>query len=93
MAPPNDAKLSELTARMEFLEDKVMTGIEAVREHQERMCGDISKIKEAVYNPDEGLYARLRAVEDARRTSSKFVWLLLTMVLGGLAAAWATTLS
>ena len=93
MAPPNDAKLSELTARMEFLEDKVMTGIEAVRAHQERMCGDISKIKEAVYNPDEGLYARLRAVEDSRRTSSKFVWLLLTMVLGGLAAAWATTLS
>ena len=93
MAPPNDAKLSELTARMEFLEDKVMTGIEAVREHQEGMCGDISKIKEAVYNPDEGLYARLRAVEDSRRTSSKFIWLLLTMVLGGLAAAWATTLS
>jgi hypothetical protein len=93
MAPTDDIKLSKLTARMEFLEDKVMTGIEAVKENQERMCDDISKIKEAVYNPDEGLYARLRAVEDARRTSSKFIWLLLTVTCGALAAAWASTLS
>ena len=40
--------------------DRLQIGIEAVKEKQEEMSEDVSKIKEAVYNPDEGLYARIR---------------------------------
>lgn len=81
------SNVSELQSRVNFLEEKLMTGIDAVRDNQERMCEDISKIKEAVYNPDNGLYARLRVLEDQNRTYSKFIWLLLTIVLGSAAAA------
>ncbi len=87
MPPDIASNVSELQSRMNFLEEKVMTGIDAVRDNQERMCEDISKIKEAVYNPDNGLYARLRVLEDQSKTYSKFIWLLITAVLGVVAAA------
>jgi hypothetical protein len=46
--------------------------------NQERMGDDISKIKEAVYNPDEGLYARLRALEHVEgKHNQEFNGLLL----------------
>jgi hypothetical protein len=45
------------------------------------MCEDISKIKEAVYNPDEGLYARLRALEQWKDNTSKAQWLVSSSVL------------
>jgi len=87
MPPDSDPNILELQARIEFLEEKVLNSIEAVKENQERMCLDITKIKEAVYNPDDGLYARLRALEEQNKTYSKFLWLILTMGIGGLAAA------
>lgn len=81
-----DQKQKELNTRVEFLEEKLLAGIEAVRAHQLEMCDDISKIKEAVYNPDTGLYARLRAVEDQVKNYSKFLWIILTMGVGAAGA-------
>ena len=46
------------------------------------MSQDIAKIKEAVYNPDEGLYARLRELENWKKTSSRMIWTLFTTVVG-----------
>ena len=46
------------------------------------MMENVGKIKEAVYNPDEGLYARIRALESWRDTSSKVIWTLFTAVVG-----------
>ena len=40
------------------------------------MALDVSKIKEAVYHPDEGLYARLRELEQWKKSSSKVIWML-----------------
>jgi len=57
--------LIELNAKLE----RLLSGIEALSVNQERMGEDISKIKEAVYNPDEGLYARLRALEQWKDTT------------------------
>ena len=34
---------------------RLMDGIEIVKDKQELMAEDVSKIKEAVYNPDEGI--------------------------------------
>ena len=82
----NDPNILELQARIEFLEEKVMNGIEAVRENQERMCFDISKIKEAVYNPDTGLYARLRDLEQSQQSTHKMVWMVITVVVGTIGA-------
>ena len=57
---------------------RMVDGIETVKERQEDMASDICKIKEAVYHPDEGLYARLRELEQWKRNSSRVIWLLVT---------------
>ena len=48
----------ELTRKL----DKLCITMESVRDKQDEMIENVSKIKEAVYNPDEGLYARIRAL-------------------------------
>ena len=58
--------------------DQMMDKIETVKEKQEEMADDITKIKEAVYNPDSGLYARLRELETWKETSSRLNRLINT---------------
>ena len=60
--------------------------IERMAERQEEMVEDVKKIKEAVYNPDEGLYARLRALEQWKENQSKVQWAVVTTVIGLVAA-------
>jgi len=90
---PSEVTLGNLSQRVEFLEDKIMDSIEIIKENQERMCGDISKIKEAMYNPDAGLYARLKIVEEQRKNSGRLVWFLFTVLVGSLGATIATILA
>jgi len=61
--------LIELNAKLE----RLINGIDTLHVTQERMCDDISKIKEAVYNPDSGLYARL--------STSRVQWLVTSGVI------------
>ncbi len=62
--------------------DRVCNGIDVMSDKQEQMSVDIAKIKEAVYNPDQGLYARLRELETWKQTSSRMIWTLFTTVVG-----------
>lgn len=73
---------SDSSADMLRKMDKLCMTMETVKEKQEEMAQDVGKIKEAVYNPDEGLYARLRALEAWKGTSSKMIWTLFTTVVG-----------
>ena len=70
--------LAELTSRIEILIDK-----------QEELAENVSKIKEAVYNPDEGLYARLNrldarllGLESWKNNNTKILWIIVTVGLG-----------
>ena len=56
--------------------------IERMAERQDEMLEDVKKIKEAVYNPDSGLYARLRALEQWKESQAKVQWVTLTTILG-----------
>ena len=61
-----------------------------MKEKQEEMALGIEKIKEAVYNPDQGIYARLRELENWKSSSSKVLWMLVASILGlSTAALWA----
>ena len=62
--------------------DRVCNGIDVMSDKQEQMSDDIAKIKEAVYNPDQGLYARIRELETWKRTSSRMIWTLFTTMIG-----------
>ena len=56
--------------------------IERMSERQEEMVEDVKKIKEAVYNPDQGLYARLRALEQWQQSQSKIQWAVIMTLVG-----------
>ena len=62
--------------------DKICNGMETFQSKQEEVAEDIAKIKEAVYNPDQGLYARIRELESWKATSSRMIWTLFTTVVG-----------
>ena len=67
--------------------DRMIQSIDTVKDKQDEMAEDIAKIKEAVYNPDSGLYARLRELETWKDTSSKLIWIIITSVMTLIAAA------
>ena len=56
--------------------------IEHMSERQDQMIDDVKKIKEAVYNPDSGIYARLRALEQWKASQAKIQWALVTTIIG-----------
>ena len=82
--------LIDLNAKME----RLMLGIDSVKDKQDTMADDISKIKEAVYNPDEGLYARLRELEAWKKSSAKLIWIIITAMIGlSTASLWSMMVS
>ena len=66
--------------------DRICNGMDVMSNKQVEMSEDVAKIKEAVYNPDQGLYARLRELETWKSTSSKMIWTLFTSMVGVIAA-------
>ena len=79
--------LQEVSQKVEFLEEKIVDSLETMKETQGRIGVDISKIKEAVYNPDQGLYARIRSLEEEAKSRAKILWLLLSVGLGAAGTA------
>jgi len=68
---------------------EVSNKIQILLEKQEELADNISQIKEAVYHPDLGLYARLKEldiriqfVETWKETNTKIMWLVGTSVVG-----------
>ena len=72
---------------------ELSTRLESLLEKQEELVDALSKVKESVYNPDDGLYARinsleqktdarLQAIEDWKRASSKVTWIIITGLIG-----------
>tara|TARA_R100000008_G_C3575431_1_gene164944 strand:+ start:443 stop:727 length:285 start_codon:yes stop_codon:yes gene_type:complete len=88
-----DEEQQKLTVMMVELSSK----IEILLDKQDELADNINKIKEAVYNPDSGLYARLRELdmrlqhlESWKSINSRAMWLVGGSVVGLLVkAAWA----
>jgi len=65
---------------------RVVDSIETVKTCQQVMADDVSKIKEAVYNPDQGIYARLRELENWKKVHSRLMWMMVSSLFGILGA-------
>jgi predicted nucleic acid-binding Zn-ribbon protein len=83
----DSAKKSTLSLQIEVLDlenklDRVADGIEHLKDRQEEMMSHISKIKEAVYNPEQGIYARLRELESWKKAHSKLMWMAISSIVG-----------
>ena len=61
---------------------RITDGIDVMKEKQDHMQEDISKIKEAVYNPESGLYVRLRELEAWKKSQSRIFWIVVTSIVG-----------
>ena len=70
--------IAELNGKLQRMVD----GIDLVKERQESMASDIGKIKEIVYNPDEGIYARLKDLENWKKSQTKVTWFFITTISG-----------
>ena len=57
---------------------EMKNNLERMAEKQEEMHEDVKKINEAIYNPDQGIYARLRAIENWKDSMSKVIWTIGT---------------
>ena len=56
--------------------------IQRMADKQDEMLDDVKKIKEAIYNPEQGLYARVRDLEQWKDGVSKFIWTVGLAVTG-----------
>ena len=56
--------------------------IERMADKQDEMIEDVKKIKEAIYNPDQGLYARVRDLEQWQENMSRVIWTFGLGVIG-----------
>ena len=80
-----DDEQQKLTVMLVELSSKIQTMLDK----QEELAENVSKIKEAVYNPDSGLYARLKELdiriirlETWKAANSKVMWLVGGSVAG-----------
>ena len=49
--------------------------IQRMSEKQDEMYQDVRQIKEAIYNPDQGLYARVRDLEKWQSGMARVAWI------------------
>ncbi len=80
-----DDEQQKLTVMLVELSGKIQTMLDK----QEELAENVSKIKEAVYNPDSGLYARLKELdiriiqlEHWKATNTRIMWLVGGSVVG-----------
>jgi len=62
--------------------EQIMQNINTVKDKQDEMAEDIAKIKEAVYHPDQGIYARIRELESWKTSMTRLIWLITTSIIG-----------
>tara|TARA_R110000824_G_scaffold106375_1_gene251363 strand:+ start:261 stop:542 length:282 start_codon:yes stop_codon:yes gene_type:complete len=81
----NEDEQQKLTVMMVELSSKV----QILLDKQDELADNINKIKEAVYNPDSGLYARLReldmriqTIESWKATNIRIMWIVGTALVG-----------
>ena len=90
MADPNEEiklDIVELSGKL----DRITDNIETVKEKCDDISLCVNKVKKAVYDPDQGLYARLREIEQWKNSTSKIIWVITTSVLGlATATVWHT---
>ena len=63
--------------------DRMMNIINNLKEKNDDVAKDITKIKDAIYGPDDGIYARLKSIESWKESTTRILWILITAVAGG----------
>ena len=75
-------KLETQKMEIDFELQKISMGIDDVKEKQDEMAGDVKKIKDAVYHPDQGIYSRLKEIETWKKSIQKAMWMVASTTIG-----------
>ena len=79
---PELNELKEAITALDKKVDRMLNSIENLKEKQDDVAKDVTKIKEAVYHPDDGIYARLKALELWKENQAKVSWIAVTSIIG-----------
>jgi len=88
----------EQNQQLTVMMTEIATKMQVLLDKQDELAENINKIKEAVYNPDKGLYARLSRLdarldllESWKNNNTKILWIVVTVGLGlVLSTIWQT---
>jgi len=79
----------EHTQQLTVMMAEIATKMQVLLDKHDELAHNISRIKEAVYNPDEGLYARLTrldtrldTLEEWKNNNTKLLWIIITVGTG-----------
>jgi len=75
-------KLVELEQKFLLFEQKLLSGIDSIKENQQHAVNNIVEVRDALFDPDKGLFARVREVENWKNSSSKLLWIITTSTVG-----------
>lgn len=70
---------------MQDLKDAIVNltmQVQRMSDKQDEMLSDVRTIKDAVYHPEQGLYARVRDLEQWQQAMAKFIWTVGLAVTG-----------
>lgn len=77
------------TQNLTIMMAEIATKMQVLLDKQDELGENVSKIKEAVYDPDKGLYARLNrldarldSLEAWKNNNTKILWILVTVGSG-----------
>lgn len=82
MATTEISELKDYIVNLDRKVDRMMNMINNLKEKNEDVAKDITKIKDAVYHPEEGLYARIKTLETWKDNQSKMSWIAVTAIVG-----------
>jgi hypothetical protein len=79
----------EHTHHLGMVMAEIATKMQVLLDKQDELAENIAKIKDAVYDPDKGLYARLSrldsrldALEAWKNNNTKIIWIGITITIG-----------
>ena len=75
-------KIMQLEQKFLLFEQKLLSGIDSIQDNQQEAVAAIVDIKEAIFDPDKGLFARVKEVENWKNTSSRLLWIITTSTIG-----------
>ena len=75
-------KIMELEQKFLLFEQKLLSGIDSIQDNQQEAVAAIVDIKEAIFDPDKGLFTRVKDVENWKNTSSRLLWIITTSTVG-----------
>ena len=71
--------------------DRIADSIDIVKDRCDEISICVQRVKKAVYEPDQGLYARIREIEQWKESTSRIIWVIMTSIVGlATATVWHT---